>query len=80
MKKTIFKVGLLQSLFFFGGLYAQSDSTKASKIDEIVVTAYGVKKEKKALGYSFQDVKGQTLVDAKENNVTNALAGKVAGL
>ncbi|MDR6458789.1 TonB-linked SusC/RagA family outer membrane protein [Chryseobacterium vietnamense] len=80
MKKTIFKVGLLQSLFFFSGLYAQTDSTKASKIDEVVVTAYGVKKEKKALGYSFQDVKGQTLVDAKENNVTNALVGKVAGL
>ncbi|MCW1964488.1 hypothetical protein [Chryseobacterium viscerum] len=49
MKKTIFKVGLLQSLFFFGGLYAQSDSTKTSKIDEVVVTAYGVKKEKKLL-------------------------------
>ena len=61
-------------------MYAQSDLTKASKIDEVVVTAYGVKKEKKALGYSFQDVKGQTLVDAKENNMTNALVGKVAGL
>ena len=81
MKKTIFKIGLLQStLFCFGGLYAQSDSVKTSKIEEVVVTAYGVKKEKKALGYSFQDVKGQTLVDAKENNVTNALVGKVAGL
>ena len=32
------------------------------------------------MGYSFQDVKGQVLVDAKETNVTNALAGKVAGL
>ena len=45
-----------------------------------MVTAYGVKKEKKALGYSFQEVKGQALVDAKETNVTNALVGKVAGL
>lgn len=82
MNRTIFKIGLLPSVFFcFNGLYAQNtDSTKASKIDEIVVTAYGVKKEKKALGYSFQDVKGQTLVEAKETNVTNALVGKVAGL
>lgn len=82
MNRTIFKIGLLPSVFFcFNGLYAQNtDSTKASKIDEIVVTAYGVKKEKKALGYSFQDVKGQTLVDAKETNVTNALVGKVSGL
>ncbi|WP_232815944.1 TonB-dependent receptor plug domain-containing protein [Chryseobacterium capnotolerans] len=37
-------------------------------------------KEKKSLGYSFQDVKGQTLVEAKETNVTNALVGKVAGM
>ncbi|ANF51025.1 SusC/RagA family protein [Chryseobacterium glaciei] len=82
MKKTIFKVGILQStLFCLHGFYAQEkDSLKTSKIDEVVVTAYGVKKEKKSLGYAFQDVKGQALVDAKESNVTNALAGKVAGL
>lgn len=82
MNKLIVKIGLLPSLFFgLNGLYGQNtDSTKASKIDEIVVTAYGVKKEKKSLGYSFQDVKGQTLVDAREANVTNAMAGKVAGL
>ncbi|AZB00458.1 SusC/RagA family TonB-linked outer membrane protein [Chryseobacterium joostei] len=82
MNRTFIKIGLLPSLFFcFNGLYAQNtDSAKVSKIGEVVVTAYGVKKEKKALGYSFQDVKGQTLVDAKETNVTNALAGKVSGL
>ncbi|MBV8328249.1 SusC/RagA family TonB-linked outer membrane protein [Chryseobacterium sp.] len=82
MNRTIIKIGLLPSLFFcLNGMYAQTkDSLKTSKIDEVVVTAYGVKKEKKSLGYSFQDVKGQTLVDAKETNVTNALAGKVAGL
>ena len=82
MNKTIIKAGLLSSLFFcFTELSAQrTDSAKVGKIDEVVVTAYGVKKEKKSLGYSFQDVKGQTLVDAKETNVTNALAGKVAGL
>lgn len=82
MKKKIFKIGLLQlALFYTSSTYAQqTDSVRTSKIDEVVVTAYGVKKEKKALGYSFQDVKGQALVDAKEANVTNALVGKVAGL
>ncbi|MGG7440946.1 SusC/RagA family TonB-linked outer membrane protein [Chryseobacterium arthrosphaerae] len=82
MNKLIIKIGLLPSLFLgLNALHGQNtDSTKAAKIDEIVVTAYGAKKEKKTLGYSFQDVKGQTLVDAKETNVTNALAGKVAGL
>ncbi|MCS3530785.1 SusC/RagA family TonB-linked outer membrane protein [Chryseobacterium sp. JUb7] len=82
MKRTLFKIGLLSSMVVcFSVLHAQkNDSLKTTKIDEVVVTAYGVKKEKKSLGYSFQDVKGQTLVDAKENNITNALVGKVAGL
>lgn len=82
MKKTIFKIGILQStLFCLHGVYAQEkDSLKTSKIDEVVVTAYGIKKEKKALGYVYQDIKGSTMVDARENNVTNALVGKVTGL
>ncbi|MCT3650065.1 SusC/RagA family TonB-linked outer membrane protein [Elizabethkingia anophelis] len=83
MKKVVIKLGLLQMPLLLASVmsYAQKkDSIKTSSIDEVVVTAYGVKKEKKALGYSFQDVKGQALVDAKEVNVTNALVGKVAGL
>src|SRR5690606_3177684 len=49
-------------------------------IDEVVVTAMGIKREKKSLGYSFQDIKGDALVEARENNIANALTGKVAGL
>ncbi len=49
-------------------------------LDEVVVTAMGIKREKKTLGYSFQDVKGDQLVDAKETNISNALVGKVSGL
>ncbi len=77
----IIKVGFFH-LYFFALLNClqKTDSTKVGKIDEVVVTAYGVKKKKKSLGYSFQDVKGQALVDAKETNVTNALVGKVAGM
>lgn len=52
----------------------------ASGIDEVVVTAMGIKREKKSLGYSFQDIKGEALVEARENNIANALTGKVAGL
>ena len=52
----------------------------ASGIDEVVVTAMGIKREKKSLGYSFQDIKGESLVEARENNIANALTGKVAGL
>jgi TonB-linked SusC/RagA family outer membrane protein len=49
-------------------------------LDEVVVTALGIKKEKKAVGYSVQEVKGNELVKAREPNVINSLTGKVAGL
>ncbi|WP_046370521.1 SusC/RagA family TonB-linked outer membrane protein [Flavihumibacter petaseus] len=47
---------------------------------EVVVTALGIKKEKKALGYAVQEVKGEELVKAREPNVISSLTGKVAGL
>lgn len=49
-------------------------------IDEVVVTALGIKRERKALGYALSEVKGEELTKAKETNVINSLAGKVAGL
>jgi TonB-linked SusC/RagA family outer membrane protein len=50
------------------------------EMDEIIVTALGIKKEKKALGYAVQDVKGEKINRAKEPNFVNSLTGKVAGL
>ena len=52
----------------------------ASELGEVVVTALGIERERRSLGYAVQEVKGTTLADAKETNVTNALSGKVAGL
>lgn len=49
-------------------------------LQEVVVTALGVKREKKSLGYAVQEVKGETLVQAREPNLVNTLSGKVAGL
>lgn len=49
-------------------------------LDEVVVTALGIKREKKALGYAMQELKGDALVDARENNIANALSGKVSGV
>ncbi|MDD5695763.1 MAG: TonB-dependent receptor plug domain-containing protein, partial [Bacteroidales bacterium] len=49
-------------------------------LEGVVVTALGITREKKALGYSVQDVKGDDLEKAKENNIVNALSGKVAGV
>src|SRR5690625_827606 len=47
---------------------------------ELVVTALGIEREEKALGYAIQEVGGNTLVEARENNIANAMSGKVAGL
>ncbi|HEY5464903.1 MAG TPA: SusC/RagA family TonB-linked outer membrane protein [Hanamia sp.] len=52
----------------------------AGSLQEVVVTALGVQKSKKSLGYSVQEVKGSSLVEAREVNVVNDLSGKVAGL
>lgn len=54
------------------------EDTKA--LDEVVVTALGIKRDRKALGYGVGEVKGEELKKAKETNVINSLAGKVAGL
>jgi TonB-linked SusC/RagA family outer membrane protein len=51
-----------------------------TQLNEIVVTALGVKKEAKRIGYSTQEVKGSDLVKAREPNAINSLTGKVAGL
>ena len=55
---------------------------KASDValDDVVVTALGIKREKKALTYSAEDVKGDELTKVKDVNPMNSLAGKVAGL
>ena len=50
------------------------------KLDEVVVTALGIKREKKALGYAMQEVKGDALVASRETNLANALTGKVSGV
>lgn len=49
-------------------------------LSEVVVTAMGIKRERKALGYEVGEVKGEDLTKAKETNVANSLAGRVAGL
>ncbi|MBX2840296.1 MAG: SusC/RagA family TonB-linked outer membrane protein [Flammeovirgaceae bacterium] len=52
----------------------------SKQLDEIVVTALGVERETKALGYSVQEVQGAELTQAREANVVNSLAGRVAGV
>lgn len=49
-------------------------------LSEVVVTALGIKRERKALGYGVDEVKGEALTKAKETNVINSMAGRVPGL
>ena len=49
-------------------------------LDEIVITAFGIKRSEKALGYSVQSIKGDAMTEARESNLTNAISGKVAGV
>ncbi|MET3980513.1 TonB-linked SusC/RagA family outer membrane protein [Mucilaginibacter sp. UYP25] len=49
-------------------------------LGEVVVTALGIKKERRSLGYSVSEVKGEDLTKAREPNFVNALVGKVAGV
>lgn len=49
-------------------------------LDEVVVTALGLRREKKALGYSVGEVKGEQLTETPQMNVLNALQGKVSGV
>lgn len=55
-------------------------TVSSQTLNEVVVTALGIKREKRQLTYSTQEVKGQTLVQAKQDNIVNGLAGKVAGV
>jgi TonB-linked SusC/RagA family outer membrane protein len=51
-----------------------------TELSEVVVTALGIKRDRKALGYGVAEIKGADLTKAKETNVINSLSGKVAGL
>jgi TonB-linked SusC/RagA family outer membrane protein len=79
-------------VFSFVGMQAQDvPISSASKIDvvlkpdvigveEVVVTAMGIRREKKSLGYAVQEVNGDELSRAGNPNLSNALQGKVAGV
>ncbi len=54
--------------------------SEAIGVDEVVVTALGVSREKKSLGYASQSVNAEQLTAANNSNAVSALAGKVAGV
>jgi len=74
-------VGLLsKEVAVNGSMMEVALEQDARALNEVVVTALGIKKEKKKLGYAVQEVRGDDLVKAREPNPINSLVGKVAGL
>lgn len=78
---SISYVGYLSKDFTVDGASLNVSLVSQSKdLNEVVVTALGIKKEKKALGYAITEVKGDELTQARTLNIANGLEGKVAGL
>ena len=61
------------------GLLIQLDEANR-ELDEVVVTALGIRRTSKSLTYSVTEVKGEEFTQARENNIANALTGKIAGV
>ncbi|MEM9830689.1 MAG: SusC/RagA family TonB-linked outer membrane protein [Bacteroidota bacterium] len=55
-------------------------SANIEQLSEVVVTAFGLEREKKALGYSVQEIGGEQLAQVPNQSVVNNLSGRVAGL
>ncbi len=84
MKKLTTSVLAVVLTSSFALVNAQVDSSKikTGDIEGVVVTALGIKREKKSLGYSSQEVKAGALSEGTTNtgNIASQLSGKVAGL
>lgn len=57
---------------------ALEEETKG--LDEVVVTAMGIKREKKSINYAIQDVKAEDIMKSKDVNLVNSLQGRIAGV
>ncbi len=80
MKKLTTSVLAVVLTSSFALVNAQVDTARTQDIEGVVVTALGIKREKKSIGYAAQEVSGETISDAGQNNALSALSGNVAGV
>lgn len=80
MKKLTTSVLAVVLTSSFALVNAQVDTARTQDIEGVVVTALGIKREKKALGYATQEISGENLSDAGQSNAVSALSGNVAGV
>ncbi|MBL0097105.1 MAG: TonB-dependent receptor plug domain-containing protein [Bacteroidetes bacterium] len=75
-------IGMLTQVIAINNQSSMNVELKADRqnIKEVVVTALGIKREKKALGYAVQEIKGMEMQTARDASFINQLSGKVAGL
>ena len=73
---------VLSSSFAVVSAQKVQDTAKTQDIEGVVVTALGIKREKKSLGYASQEIKADALSDGTTNtgNIAAQLSGKIAGL
>lgn len=69
-----------QEVKFTGRALNITLKSSATNLDEVVVTALGIKKDRKALGYSVSEMGSAEILENKSPNVINAIAGKVPGV
>lgn len=80
-KLVISSVGFqTKELTVTGEFVTVSLEASVKQLDEVVITALGIKKEKKLVSYATQEIKGSELIKAREPNPINSLVGKIAGL
>lgn len=77
-KLLLFSILGLVSVQMAAQQQVKKDTVKT--IDEVVVTALGIKRQNKALGYSTETINSEQLLRTQNNHWTGALEGKVAGL
>jgi TonB-linked SusC/RagA family outer membrane protein len=73
-------VGMIQQEVPIAPVMTIRLQTSSQVLGEVVVTALGISKEKKALGYAVQDVKSEQLTQGANTSLTGALQGKVSGI
>ena len=70
----------LQKITINGKTIIDVMMSESINMEEVVVTGLSISRDKKSLGYSVQKIDGKSVSDVKTTNISNALAGKVAGV
>ena len=73
-------VGMVTREIKVGGKPVNVTLEGGNALDEVVVTALGIKREKKSLGYAVDDINAEELMKNKNTNAINSLAGQIAGV